>query len=99
MRDRTDRLVRLTDDAYEFTEPAWPSRRERNLLTVRLYLTGQAVIAISEHLRGDPVTADDEMILARYEEDVEAHAIGFEEEAQKAADAAAESEGEPGPKE
>lgn len=99
VRDRTTRLVRLVDEAFEFTEPAWHGRHERRLRVVGLYLTGQAVIAISEYLRRDPISADDEATLTRYEDDAAAHADWVEEEAQIAADAAAESDGETGPEE
>lgn len=93
-RGRVARLIRLMDEAYAFTDPAWPDRGLVLVRNVGLSLTGHAVAAVSEYLRRDPVTAADDDILVRFELESSRHQYWWEQEARYAEDRTAQAAGE-----
>lgn len=93
-RERVSRLIGLMDEAYDFTDPAWPDRRSTLVRSVGLFLTAHAVAAVSEYLRRDSITAADEDVLVKFEGDSSRYQRWSEEEARRAEELAAKSEAE-----
>lgn len=91
-RERVSRLVKLMDEAYEFSDPAWPDREVTTLRQVGLFLTGHAIAAVSEYLRRDPVTDAEDDLLVHFESESSRYKHWWDEEANRAVEVAAESE-------